>query len=222
MRLSIIIPVLNEQQNIACLLSQLAPLKSKNCELIVVDGGSVDATLAGATSADKILITGPGRALQMNMGAAQASGEMLWFLHGDSLLEGDVKSYADKLVAKQAWGFFCIKLDGTHILYRLIESMINIRSSITSVGTGDQGIFVSRNFFNTVGGFESIPLMEDVALSKRLKSLANANVISTSKIITSSRRWQQKGILSTVLLMWSLRLQYYFGVTADRLADKYR
>ena len=222
MRLSVIIPVLNEQQNIACLLSQLAPLKSNDCELIVVDGGSVDATLTNSTGADKILVTEPGRALQMNMGAAQASGEMLWFIHGDSLLEGDVKNYADKLIAKQTWGFFCIKLDGAHILYRLIAFMINIRSSLTSVGTGDQGIFVARNLFNTIGGFESIPLMEDVALSKTLKSITNANVISTSKIITSSRRWQQRGILATVLLMWSLRLQYYFGVTADRLADKYR
>jgi rSAM/selenodomain-associated transferase 2 len=222
MRLSVIIPVLNEQQNIASLLSQLAPLKKNDCEVIVVDGGSVDATLANASKADKILVTEPGRALQMNVGAAQASGDMLWFLHGDSLLEGDVKNYADQLVASQAWGFFCIKLDGPHIIYRLIELMINLRSSLTSVGTGDQGLFVCRNFFNMVGGFESIPLMEDVALSKSLKAITKANVISTNKVITSSRRWQRRGILSTVLLMWSLRLQYYFGVSADRLADKYR
>ena len=222
MRLSIIIPVLNEQDNITCLLSQLAPLQSQYCELIVVDGGSSDATLANAIGADKLLKSKPGRAEQMNVGAAQASGDMLWFLHADSILEGDINSYVDKLITSHSWGFFCIKLDGAHILFRLIEGMINLRSSLTSVATGDQGMFVCRTLFDSVGRFPSVPLMEDVALSKSLKHLAEASVINTSKIVTSSRRWQQRGILVTVLLMWSLRLQYFFGVSPARLADKYR
>jgi rSAM/selenodomain-associated transferase 2 len=222
MRLSVIIPALNEQDNIASLLAQLAPLQSKDCELIVVDGGSGDATLANAVGADKLLESKPGRAEQMNVGAAQASGDMLWFLHADSILEGDINCYADKLMASHSWGFFCIKLDGAHILFRLIERMINLRSSFTKVATGDQGLFVCRTLFDSVDGFQSIPLMEDVALSKSLKYLADANVIRTSKIITSSRRWQQRGVLVTVLLMWSLRLQYFFGVSPARLAAKYR
>jgi rSAM/selenodomain-associated transferase 2 len=222
MRLSVIIPALNEQDNIFCLLAQLAPLQSKDCELIVVDGGSSDATLGSAVGANKLLESKPGRAEQMNAGAAQASGDMLWFLHADSILEGDINNYADKLIASHSWGFFCIKLDGAHILYRLIESMINLRSTLTNVGTGDQGMFVSRNLFDQVGGFQSMPLMEDVALSKSLRLIVDANVIGTSKIITSSRRWQQRGILVTVLLMWSLRLQYFFGVSPARLAAKYR
>jgi rSAM/selenodomain-associated transferase 2 len=222
MRLSVIIPALNEQDNIASLLAQLAPLQSKDCELIVVDGGSGDATLANAVGADKLLESKPGRAEQMNVGAAQASGDMLWFLHADSILMGDINSYVDKLIASHSWGFFCIKLDGAHILFRLIEGMINLRSSLTKVATGDQGMFVCRTLFDSVDGFQSIPLMEDVALSKSLKYLADANVIRTSKIITSSRRWQQRGVLVTVLLMWSLRLQYFFGVSPARLAAKYR
>jgi rSAM/selenodomain-associated transferase 2 len=222
MRLSVIIPVLNEQDNIACLLAQLAPLQSKDCELIVVDGGSSDATLTNAIGADKLLKSKPGRAEQMNVGAAQASGHMLWFLHADSILVGDINSYGDKIIANRSWGFFCIKLDGAHILFRLIEGMINLRSSLTKVATGDQGMFVCRTLFDSVDGFQSIPLMEDVALSKSLKHVADAEVISTSKIVTSSRRWQQRGILTTVLLMWSLRLQYFFGVSPARLEEKYR
>ncbi|MFQ3322667.1 MAG: rSAM/selenodomain-associated transferase 2 [Pseudomonadales bacterium] len=222
MRLSVIIPVLNEQENVARLLTQLAPLQSKDCELIVVDGGSSDASVVNAASANKLLASQPGRAVQMNVGAAQASGEMLWFLHADSLFDGDISSYVDRVTTSQSWGFFCIKLDGRHVFFRVIERMINLRSSLTNVGTGDQGMFVCRNLFDSVGGFQTIPLMEDVALSKSLKHLANANVISISKIITSSRRWQQRGILTTVLLMWSLRLQYFLGVSPARLAEKYR
>jgi rSAM/selenodomain-associated transferase 2 len=222
MRISVIIPVLNEQENIAHLLAQLAALQSKDCELIVVDGGSRDTTVANAVSADKLLDSKPGRAMQMNIGAAHASGDMLWFLHADSLFDGDISKYVDKISASRSWGFFCIKLDGSHVFFRVIERMINLRSSLTKVATGDQGMFVSRHLFDRVGGFQAIPLMEDVALSKSLKHLASASIIRAHKIITSSRRWQQRGILTTVLLMWSLRLQYFLGVSPARLAEKYR
>ncbi len=222
-RISIIIPTLNESAGIRACLRSLQPLRQAGHELIVVYGGSADDTLARASElADTCLTSPPGRARQMNQGAAAAGGDILLFLHADTLLP---RTAADSVTAaltgdRHHWGRFDVRLSGRHPGLRLVATMMNLRSRISAIATGDQAIFVSRRAFVSVGGFPDIALMEDIALSRRLKRLGRPACLRPA-VITSSRRWQDNGILPTILLMWRLRLAYYCGADPERLARRY-
>ncbi len=221
-RVSIVIPCLNESANIQSCLQRLQSLRALGCELIVVDGGSIDESAAlAAPLAGQLLHSDAGRARQMNAGAAIAQGQWLLFLHADSCLPEDSERWLESLVAAPfSWGFFRLRLSGTHRLFRLIEAAINIRSRISSVATGGQCLFMRRELFNTLGGFADIPLMEDVEMSKRLRKTSSPYRWPTP-VVTSSRRWEQHGIITTVLLMWRLRLAYFLGVSPNKLYDQY-
>jgi rSAM/selenodomain-associated transferase 2 len=227
LKVSIIIPVLNEAQYISETLAPLQQLRTAGHEVIIVDGGSHDATLDVSRSyADHVLISRPGRAFQMNAGSDVASGNVLLFLHADTRLPENVINTIENVLsgheADQAfWGRFNVRLSGSARAFRVIERMINIRSCLTSVATGDQAIFISRGLFDRVHGYPEIPLMEDVAISKRLRKYTRSRCLSET-VVTSSRRWEQSGVLATVLLMWKLRLYYFFGVSPETLARMYR
>lgn len=219
MKLSIIIPTLNEASRIESLLAQLS---DENVELIVVDGGSDDQTVQRASVHAKLIHSSAGRALQMNTGAAIASGDWLWFLHADTQLSQPLNTYVDEITqSSSVWGRFTVRLDDARFIFRVIERLMNARSCFTSVATGDQGLFVDRRLFDELGGYPELPLMEDVALSKRLRKVMPVNC-STLSLITSARRWQQRGVLKTIVLMWWLRLAYVVGVSPTRLSQWYR
>ena len=198
------------------------PLIKEGHELIIVDGGSVDNTLVIAYEiTDKVVVSKAGRALQMNSGADIASGEVLLFLHADTLLpDNALQTIIDLFQKKNYWGRFNVRLSSNKNIYRLIERLMNLRSCLTSIATGDQAIFIERNLFDRVGRFPEIALMEDVAISKQLKKIVKP-VCLKQKVITSSRRWETKGVVSTVLLMWKLRLYYFFGMSPDKLKQLY-
>jgi rSAM/selenodomain-associated transferase 2 len=222
-KLSIILPVLDEGERIAGALDRLADLRALGVEVIVVDGGSRDATVQRARMRADHVISGPrGRAPQMNAGAAKASGDVLLFLHADTRLPDD----ADHLVldglarSERAWGRFDVRIEGAHSLLSMIAGAMNIRSRLTGIATGDQAIFVRRKAFDAVGGFPAIPLMEDIALSKRLKRISRPLCLHEC-VVTSGRRWEANGVLPTVLLMWRLRLAFFFGADPKQLARRY-
>ena len=222
MFISIIIPVLNEKQSIKALLQQLQIYRQQGHEVIVVDGGSHDETVSVSKAlADKVISSESGRANQMNKGFAESENEVLWFLHADTSIPENVIEIIQECLIKNDWGRFNIKLSGSHFLFRVIEKMINIRSCFSGIATGDQGIFVKRKIFESVGGYSEVPLMEDVALSKKLKNISQPACIKVT-LTTSSRRWEKNGIIKTILLMWYLRFLYWIGVTPDRLAKLYR
>jgi rSAM/selenodomain-associated transferase 2 len=220
---SIIIPVLNEVASIANSLNALTPLRQAGAEVIVVDGGSTDDTAALAHPlADRIVTAPRGRGSQMNAGAAVAKGGVLLFLHSDTRLP----AAADRLISdgltksKCAWGRFDIAIEGHHWFLPVIAIMINLRSRLTGIATGDQATFVTRAAFDQVGGFPDIPLMEDVALARKLKTLSRPFCL-TERVTTSGRRWEKNGVLRTILLMWRLRLSYYLGADPAKLARRY-
>ena len=222
-RLSIIIPVLNEGGVLRPLLESLQPLRAAGHELVVIDGGSSDDTVARAEGlVDQLLISSPGRARQMNAGARSSSGEILWFLHADSQLpEGAAEALARGLAGNErVWGRFDVRLTGRHPLLRLVERAMNWRSRLTGIATGDQGIFVRRSAFFLAGGFPPVPLMEDIALSRRLKRLSPPLALA-GPLRTSARRWERHGPLRTVLLMWRLRWAYALGADPAKLARLY-
>ncbi len=222
-RISIVIPALNEADCIEQTLQPLQLLRQEGHEVILSDGGSKDETLNLAQPlVDQVVSSPPGRASQMNHGASIASGEILWFLHADTLITEDAHTQiiSELANATNVWGRFDIRLTGTQMIFRLIETMMNLRSCITGIVTGDQGIFMWQHVFKEVGGFDDIPLMEDIALSRKLKGLSRPLCLQ-QKLITSSRRWEEQGIFHTILLMWQLRLSYYFGASPNTLAKKY-
>ena len=222
MFVSIIIPVLNEESSIKDLLHQLQTYRQQGHEVIVVDGGSNDNTCSiSKPLSDKVITSESGRALQMNNGAAHSENDILWFLHADTLIFDKSVEQVQQALNKNDWGRFNVKLSGSHILFRLIEKMMNVRSCLTGIATGDQGIFVKKYVFNAVNGYPNILLMEDIEISKKLKLISRPICIK-EKLTTSSRRWEEKGILSTVLLMWKFRLLYWLGVSADKLAVQYK
>ena len=224
MRISIVIPVLNEAALIAHTLSALQPWRAAGHELIVVDGGSDDATIAlSEPVVDRIIRSSRGRSRQMNAGARLAGGEVLLFLHADTFLpEGADRLIIDGLNRQgKGWGRFDVRLSGRHFLLRITEWLMNWRSRLTGIATGDQGIFVQSRLFEAVGGFPEIELMEDIALSKTLKRQGKPLCLR-HRILTSSRRWEKEGILRTILLMWSLRLAYFLGAHPRRLARFYQ
>ena len=219
---SIVIPVLNEGSALADCLLRLQSLRLKKVEIIVADGGSADGSLAAVSHlADHIIDAPRGRAAQMNAGAAMASGEVLLFLHADTVLPDSFVDLLSKFSdPAMQWGFFLPRLSGAHWLLRWVETGMAWRSRLTCVATGDQAIFVRREFFQSIGGFPSLALMEDIALSKLLRRIAKP-CIWHDPVITSSRRWERNGIVKTIVLMWSLRLLYVCGVAPETLQRLY-
>lgn len=223
MQLSIIIPTLEEANSIIDVLTDLQPLRKEGHEVIVVDGGSLDDTVVySKLLVDKVIVVERSRAKQMNAGARHAGGEVLLFLHADTRLPVNVdKTICEGLTAtKRKWGRFDVRFTGRHFVYRIIELSMNWRSRLSSIATGDQAIFVIRSLFNDIGGFPDIPLMEDIALCKKLKSYGNPLNLS-SRVITSSRRWERRGVIRTILLMWRLRLAFFLGADPNRLVKIY-
>ena len=223
MRLSIIIPVLNEAGEIKSFLEPLQSLRKGGHELLLVDGGSRDATVEIArTMVDKLVASPAGRAMQMNAGAKAATGEVLLFLHADTTLPAQAISLIERaLQGGRQWGRFDVRLSGRHLMLRFVERMMNWRSCLTGIATGDQAIFVKRDIFQQAGAFPEIVLMEDIEMSKQLKRIGKPACIETP-VITSSRRWEQGGIFKTILLMWYMRFAYFLGLSPECLAKLYR
>jgi len=221
--LSIILPTLNEASVLASTLRSLQPARNNEAEIIIVDGGSTDGTLEIACAqADIVLRSSRGRAVQMNHGARHAKGTCLLFLHADTRLPvGTPRLLKQEMDKSNAWGRFDIRLSSNHRLFRVIEFLINQRSRMTGIATGDQCIFVRPELFWQVGGYSEIPIMEDIALSKSLGKSAPP-VCLGPKATTSSRRWEQNGIVRTIFLMWSLRLFYSLGINPETLSRWYR
>jgi rSAM/selenodomain-associated transferase 2 len=222
-RISIIVPVLDEAAGIAQALAALVPLRRRGHEVIVVDGGSVDGTPALARAgADRVVSAPLGRASQMNAGAAVARGDVLLFLHADTRLPGDADERILEGLAAGAkrWGRFDVRIEGESRLFPLIAFFMNLRSRATGIATGDQAMFVRREAFERAGGFPSLELMEDIALSRSLKRLSPPLCLAV-KAVTSGRRWQRHGVLRTVLLMWRLRLAFFLGTSPANLARRY-
>jgi rSAM/selenodomain-associated transferase 2 len=222
-KISIIVPVLNEADSIASGLDALAALRARGHELIVVDGGSEDATVSIARGrADSVLEAPRGRASQMNAGAARASGEVLVFLHADTRLPG----LCDRLIADglsasgRLWGRFDVAIEGRSALLGLVAAMMNARSRASGIATGDQAMFVRREAFERAGRFPAIAIMEDIALSRSLKALSPPLCIR-ERARTSGRRWDNQGVIRTIVSMWWLRLQFFFGAESGRLARSY-
>lgn len=220
-RISIIIPVLNEAARIGAVLTCLRD-RFPDAELLVVDGGSDDETVRSAMRhCDRLLLGERGRARQMNLGGRASAGEYLLFLHADTLPEFSQQYLSGALADGPAWGFCPVRLDGSRRAFRVIEWFINRRSRLTRIATGDQMLFLRRDVFEHCGGYEPLPLMEDVALCKRLRGEAPPRVLDRP-VVTSSRRWEEGGVVRTVLLMWSLRLAYFLGASPQRLVRHYR
>jgi rSAM/selenodomain-associated transferase 2 len=221
-KLSIIVPALNEAAGIERALAPLQPLRARGHEVIVVDGGSEDATQRLAQPlADRVLTAPRGRAAQMNAGAAVAHGEGLVFVHADTRLGEAADREILAALAQRPWGRFDVCIAGRHPLLRLVAATMNLRSRLTGIATGDQAIFVRRGAFRALGGYAAIPLMEDVELSRRLRRLAWPACLR-ARVETSGRRWESRGVLRTIALMWGLRLAYWFGADPARLAERYR
>lgn len=221
--LSIVVPVLDEEPDIAATLQVLAPLRVRGVEVIVVDGGSRDRTAEIARPlCDRLLAAPRGRGAQMNAGATAARGEVLLFLHADTRLPDD----ADRLVIKglgasgRLWGRFDVRIERSHPLLPLVAALMNLRSRATGIATGDQAIFVARTAFAAIGGYPDIALMEDIVLSRRLKRLSRPLCL-TARALTSGRRWEKHGVMRTILTMWRLRLAFFLGADPDTLAARY-
>jgi rSAM/selenodomain-associated transferase 2 len=224
MRVSVIIPTRNEADPLPLLLDDLEAVRRAGHEVLLVDGGSDDATVRIAKGrVDRILQSPQGRSRQMNTGAAEAGGEVLWFLHADTRVPpGAIDAVERALNQGHCWGRFDVRLSGRQWAFRLIERMMNLRSCLSGIATGDQGIFVTRSNFSEIGGFPDIPLMEDIALSRELRRRQRPCCIRHPRLQTSSRRWETRGIWRTVWLMWRLRLAYALGADPAELARRYR
>ncbi len=225
-RFSIIVPVFDEAAGIADALAALAPFRRRGVEVIVVDGGSSDTTVELARPhADRVLHAPRGRAVQMNAGAEAARGDVLLFLHADTRLPPHADELLLNALTKEnasiwQWGRFDVQIDSSNPLLALVAGMMNWRSQITGIATGDQAMFVTRRAFTQAGGFPDQALMEDIALSKRLKRIGRPLCLA-ARVVTSGRRWERGGVLRTILLMWRLRLAYFFGAEPAALARRY-
>ncbi len=238
LKLSIIIPALNEAAGIEAALARLQAWRGPECEVIVADGGSSDATAALAQPlADRVVTTARGRALQMNAGAQVATGAVLLFLHADTFLPEAAPTAilaalglenplaptvsSHHAISKRCWGRFDAAITGTSPMLGVIAWCMNRRSRLTGIATGDQALFMTRAAFDAAGGFPDQPLMEDIDMSRRLKR-QSAPACLAAKVTTSGRRWEQRGVWRTIWLMWRLRLAYYFGASPEYLAARYR
>ena len=216
--LSIVIPVLNEAAVLGDALRSLAPLRARGHELIVADGGSEDATPElAAPLADRVIVAPRGRARQMNAGAAVAGGDALLFLHADTRLPADADALVAAALSQSRWGRFDVRIEGASPLLAVVGFLMNARSRLTGIATGDQAIFVRRDAFP---GFPEIALMEDIAFSKLMKRRSPPACLREAAV-TSGRRWDERGVLRTMLLMWRLRLAYFLGAAPDDLARRY-
>ena len=213
------VPVRNEAAGIRAALEALAPLRAAGHEVIAVDGGSEDATADLARPlCDRLIVAPRGRALQMNAGAREADGDVFVFLHADTRLPPHADDLIFHALKFSQWGRFDVEIEGSHPLLKVVAWSMNLRSRLTGIATGDQAIFVRRDAFP---GFAEIPLMEDIAFSRAMKR-RGAPACLRSRVRTSGRRWESRGVLRTVLLMWRLRLAYALGADPARLAEKYR
>jgi rSAM/selenodomain-associated transferase 2 len=218
LKLSIVIPALNEAAAIGATLASLAPLRARGHEVVVADGGSEDRTREiAARLADRVVLAPRGRARQMNAGAAAAVGDALLFLHADTRPPANADHVILNALKEEPWGRFDVAIEGRSALFPVIAFFMNARSRLTGIATGDQAIFVRRDAFP---GFPEIALMEDVAFSKAMKRRSPPACLR-EKAVTSGRRWEEGGVLRTVLLMWRMRLAYFFGAAPDELARQY-
>jgi rSAM/selenodomain-associated transferase 2/rSAM/selenodomain-associated transferase 1 len=222
MKLAIVVPVLNEAATLAARLEALAPLRARGAELLVVDGGSSDSTLAIAQPlADRVLRAPRGRASQLNAGACATRADGLLFLHADTQLPPNADHLIEQALQRgHRWGRFDVRIEGRHPLLPVVAWLMNQRSRLTGIATGDQAVFVQRRLFESVGGFAAMPLMEDIDLSQRLKAI-EAPACLRERVTTSGRRWDQHGFWRTVLLMWRLRAAHALGADAHTLALRY-
>ncbi|MBE0440151.1 MAG: TIGR04283 family arsenosugar biosynthesis glycosyltransferase [Gammaproteobacteria bacterium] len=221
--LALIVPVLNEAENVTFLVSQLSMLNQSQDDIVIVDGGSTDGTQQRLAELNVKTVSAPkGRASQMNAGAMHSDADILVFLHADTELPAKALDLIRKAIADGAdWGRFDVRISGKHPMLQIIALLMNWRSRLTAIATGDQVIFMRRELFNAVGGFPEQPLMEDIEISKRLKKISRPACLS-DKVTTSGRRWQKYGIWKTIVLMWRLRFAYWRGVPASTLAEYYR
>lgn len=222
-KLSIVVPTLDEAQSLTVTLTSLAPLRAAGHEVIVVDGGSRDDTIAIAQRlADRVVSAPRGRAVQMNTGASLATGTVLLFLHADcDLPEHAAAAIEGAHGSGHRWGRFDVRLRGRSPWLPIVATMMNLRSSLTGIATGDQGLFVERATFAAAGGYPPIPLMEDVALARTLKRTAGPPKRVHLRILASGRRWDERGALRTIATMWSLRFAWWRGADAGELAQRY-
>ena len=222
MRLSIIIPVLNEAETLAARLAALQAIRARGVEVIVVDGGSADDSAGRATPlADRVISAPRGRGRQMNAGAEQATGEVLLFLHADTVLPDSATERIEAAVTGGAlWGRFDVRIEGASVMLPIVAALMNGRSRVTGIATGDQAIFITRETFARVGGFSDIPLMEDIAFSSAMRGVARPACLA-EKVTTSGRRWEKHGVWRTILMMWWLRLRFWLGVSPQALAREY-
>jgi rSAM/selenodomain-associated transferase 2 len=223
-RLAIIVPVLNEATCIASALAALQPLRARGARLIVVDGGSQDDTIALArTLADEVIISDRGRARQMNAGARHArDADALLFLHADTRLPEDAdRLIADAIQGGARWGRFDVRIDGRSPWLAVVAALMNLRSRLTGICTGDQALFVERRLFDDLHGYADVPLMEDIEFCRRARAVSSPAAIARP-VVTSGRRWEQRGVWRTIRLMWSLRWRYWRGEDPAALAREYR
>ncbi len=217
--LSIIVPVLREAENLARLLPALRA-EAPGAEVIVADAGSDDGSreIAARVPGVTVLDCPRGRARQMNTGAAAARGDVLLFLHADTVLPAGFERAIARALAEPGvvGGRFDVRLDNPRWPFRLIGGLMNWRSRLSGISTGDQGLFVRRAVFEALGGYPDIPLMEDIELTRRLKRRGRVGALR-ERVITSARKWEQEGVARTTLLMWTLRLLYACGVSPARL-----
>ena len=230
---SIIIPVLNEANNLPLLLDNINKLNPNPQQVIVVDGGSNDDSIGIIRSFINELMldndrkidwqmteSKAGRALQMNAGVALATGEVLLFLHADTQLPINAIESVSEAMKRAEWGHFDVQIASRQPTLRLVSQMINWRSRLSGIATGDQAIFISQSLFERIGSYPNQALMEDIELCKQLKGIAKPACLK-SKVITSARRWQQHGTWRTIILMWHLRFDYWRGVSADNIKARY-
>ena len=222
-RLSIVVPALNEAAGITATLQALAALREQGHQVIVVDGGSSDTTITlAAPHADQVLASERGRARQMNSGAAVATGEVLLFLHADTRLPEHAAAAIHSAVRRGArWGRFDVTIEGRSAWLPVVAFLMNWRSRLTGIATGDQALFVQTALFRELGGFASLPLMEDIELTRRLRAIARPACLR-ERVRTSGRRWDTRGAWPTIWLMWTLRWRYWRGTPAEELARSYR
>jgi rSAM/selenodomain-associated transferase 2 len=221
--LSIVMPALNEADGIEATLHALQPMRARGVEVVLADGGSNDGTAERAAQGVDTVVASPrGRALQMNAGAAAAQSDVLLFLHADTRLPplADVQ-VLQALATGACWGRFDVRIEGRPWMLRLVGALMNLRSRCSGIATGDQAIFVTRSAFDMVGAFPVQPLMEDIEISRRLKRLGRPACLRAC-VHTSGRRWEQRGVWRTIVLMWRLRWRYWRGESPARLAEAYR